>query len=457
MSGKRRGIVTRVLDAGTTGLPIDLARALRVANGFTTIGVVVTVMLGLRNVVRGFPFSAVTEFIMALTYVVSLGLFRSEPTRRRYLLASNVAVAATAFGIALLALLAGPEGSPILFWLAVPPLVAALFVPPRAAALWALVCIALSAFAIFAPGTLDLPVENAFTVNETLVITCGLIATTAVLALLARTVNDRTIATADERGDAMEREAVELAEAQQELAEAQRAKDLFVAKISHELRSPLTGVITLTQLLEENPRTPVTTRDDVALIGESCRTMLRIVNDLLDHAKLQAGRMTLESIPMPVRASTDASIALVAERVRAKGLAFGVEYDLRDGLTVLGDPLRWQQVLDNLLTNALKFTEFGAITVSVAECAPSDGQPDGHVRLRTEVLDTGIGIDADRVADLFTPYEQADSTTTRRYGGTGLGLAVCAEIVAMMNGTIDAAPGPDGGSMFFFEVTLPEA
>lgn len=457
MTGPLRRLFDRVVNAGTEGLPADLVQSLRIANGFSTIGVVMTVFLGFRNVVRGFPFSAVTEFAMAATIVASLYLFRSEPSRRRYLLASNVAVASIALGIAFLSLLAGPDGAPILFWLTVPPLVAALFVPVRAAAAWAAVCVALAAIVILAPDILPLPVENAFTTTENIVITCGLVITAAALALLARTVTDRTIATADERGDAMARQAAELAAAKNALAEAQRAKDLYVAQVSHELRSPLTGVISLVQLLEENRRLPETARDDVVLIGDTAGAMLSIVNDLLDHAKLEAGRMTLEAVAMPVRATTDASVALVAERVRAKGLAFSVDYGVDDDLTVLADPLRWRQVLDNLLSNAVKFTDEGGISVAVVECEPEGADPDGHVRLRTEVTDTGIGVDPARAADLFSPYAQADAGTSRRYGGTGLGLAVCAELVALMDGAISVAPADGGGSVFSFEVTLPRA
>jgi PAS domain S-box-containing protein len=229
---------------------------------------------------------------------------------------------------------------------------------------------------------------------------------------------------------------------------ASQAKSDFLANMSHEIRTPLNGVIGIVDALS---RTALTSEqaEMVGLIRQSGITLERLVSDVLDVSKIEAGQMTLEDRPFDLEEAFVSAAEVARQRAGDKGLAFRLERSPETRGVFRGDSVRIRQVLSNLLSNAIKFTGEGTVTLRV------DLQPiaDGEARLSFEVEDSGVGFDADHAARLFERFNQADSSITRRFGGTGLGLSICHALVQMMGGTITAISEPGKGSRF--TVTLP--
>ena len=248
-----------------------------------------------------------------------------------------------------------------------------------------------------------------------------------------------------------ERAERELATARDAAMEASRQKSEFLATMSHEIRTPLNGVIGLNDLLMRTPLTAEQLRL-ASGVQVASRALLAVINDVLDFSKIEAGKLHLERLDFEVRAVFDQVAGLLAEQARSKGLELMVSChpDVPEVLT--GDPTRLAQVLTNLGSNAVKFTEKGEVFIR----ATAGAGEDGRTVLRVEVADTGVGVDADRVGHLFDPFTQADASTTRVYGGTGLGLAISREIVQAVGGAIGLDPNPGGGSVFWFTATYDE-
>jgi CheY-like chemotaxis protein len=222
--------------------------------------------------------------------------------------------------------------------------------------------------------------------------------------------------------------------------------------MSHEIRTPLTAVLGFTDLLARSPLSPEQ-QEHVRIVRDTGKTLLTVVNDILDLSKLDAGKMSLERIPVELPALLKEALATVELLGAEKGLAFGLELDPGLPARVLSDPVRLKQVVGNLLANALKFTGRGGITL---RARPLDGD-EATVRVRVEVEDTGIGIAPEHRPRLFAMFEQADQSTTRRFGGTGLGLAICKRLVEAMGGAIGVESQPGAGSLFWFELGLEPA
>jgi PAS domain S-box-containing protein len=243
----------------------------------------------------------------------------------------------------------------------------------------------------------------------------------------------------------------ELSAARDEAMEASRQKSEFLATMSHEIRTPLNGVIGLNDLLLRTGLDAAQLRL-ASGVQVASRALLGVINDVLDFSKIEAGRLELEKVDFEVRPVFDRVAAVMAESARTRGLELIVSCSPEVPEVLAGDPTRLTQVLTNLVSNAVKFTEEGEVYVR-ATCAPAD---DGRTRLHVEVADTGIGVDPVKAAGLFEPFTQADASTTRVYGGTGLGLAISKEIVGALGGEIGFAPNPGGGSVFSFSATLDE-
>lgn len=247
----------------------------------------------------------------------------------------------------------------------------------------------------------------------------------------------------------MEIQNVELDLAKKRAQEAARIKSEFLANMSHELRTPLNGVIGFTRLTLKSELNP-TQRDHMLTIERSANNLLAIINDVLDFSKLEAGKLILESIPFPLRSTLDDVVTLLAHSAHDKGLelTLNIKNDVPDN--VIGDPLRLQQVITNLVGNAIKFTENGNIDIHVERRSISNNK----VQIEVQIRDTGIGIPERDQSRLFQAFRQADASISRRHGGTGLGLVITQRLVNEMGGDISFHSQPNRGSTFWFHINL---
>ncbi len=238
----------------------------------------------------------------------------------------------------------------------------------------------------------------------------------------------------------------ELLEARRKAEQASRAKSAFLATMSHEIRTPLNGVLGVVQLLEQTPLTQEQ-REYLEIVDRSGETLLTIINGILDLSRIESGKMNLDPRPFNLRQSVEALVATFENEARAKGLELRLELDEALPPQVVGDEARIKQILFNLVGNAIKFTQRGHVTVRVAAPAP------GRIELTVE--DSGIGIAEEALPRLFDPFTQAEETTTRRYGGSGLGLTICKHFVELMKGEIEVESRPGQGSRFRVQLPLP--
>jgi signal transduction histidine kinase/CheY-like chemotaxis protein/HPt (histidine-containing phosphotransfer) domain-containing protein len=236
---------------------------------------------------------------------------------------------------------------------------------------------------------------------------------------------------------------------------SRRAKAQFLANMSHEIRTPMNAVIGLTNLLQHTQPTREQA-EYLTAIGSSSQNLLVILNDILDSSKMEAGKLSLEQIPFRLPDAVRRLSTMFRYAADSKGLQLRVEIAPEVPAAVLGDPTRLQQVLVNLVSNALKFTRQGSVSVHVDVAVPP--APDAaHAALRFSVRDTGIGIAANKLSAIFEDFSQANASTTREFGGTGLGLSIARNLVQLHGGQLGVRSEEGVGSKFFFELTYPIA
>jgi signal transduction histidine kinase len=431
-----------------TGDPA-LSMYLRRMNAFTLIVGTLVLGIALRRYLEGAVIAASIEASLVCVMHVPRLLVLRKPTMRKLGFAAHASIAAGMCIIIGTAMVLGQLRSPSLLYLGLLPLAGgyagSAFGGTRGALWWGLAACAGVALVGLTQLIVSIPPEVQPTDADAMVTLLVVLLSTTGFAHTARRGNDQYLRDLQDREDRIQKQAAELAIARDAALEASRVKSTFLANTSHEIRTPMNVIIGMTEMALD-AELDTTTRDYLQRVRAAALGLLGIINDILDLSKIEAGKMMVEVGPFDLRNTVGEVATLLTPSAASKGLALRCRIDAAVPANVRGDAGRLRQVLTNLLNNAIKFTERGEVALEVRRARATGSRAE----ILFAVRDTGIGIPPERQAAVFESFTQVDDGTTRKFGGTGLGLTISRQLVELMGSEIRLESTVGEGSTFSF-------